>query len=135
MFRATATKVEYLEKDARGKEPRILVTFQVHEIWKGPERSTAWLRTVYNKWTCTGYFFKAGREYLVAAEQVVDNGSEVKPAELAGIFLCGGTADIERARGDIEALGPGTRIDEAGVPSSNQYPTRSAMARRRGPRG
>jgi hypothetical protein len=107
VFRATAVKVEYLEKDKKGKEPRILVTFRVHEVWKGPERTTALLRTIYNKWTCRGYYFKAGGEYLVAAERLDSEGSETTSPELSGISLCGGTGAVEHRTDDLAALGPG----------------------------
>lgn len=110
MFRATVAKVEYLEEDTEGKEPRILVTFEVHEVWKGPERPTALLRTIYNKWTCRGYYFKTGGEYLVAANTIEAEGSEVKPPEMSGIHLCGGTAPIDKAADDLAALGPGRKV-------------------------
>ena len=110
VFRATAVKVEYLESDEKRKEPRILVTFDVREVWKGPERATALLRTTFNKWTCSGYYFKAGGEYLVAAEIVESVGTETHPAELSGISLCGGTGGIRAAAEDLAALGVGRQV-------------------------
>ena len=49
------------------------MTFEVYQAWKGPVRRTAVLRTIYNKWSCNGYYFKEGREYLVAAARVTDD--------------------------------------------------------------
>jgi hypothetical protein len=109
VFTAKVSKVDYLEPDAKGTEPRILVTFEVERVWKGPERPTILLRTVENKWTCDGYFFKAGSEYLVAAQKVLSEGSTSKPPELEGVSLCGGTAALAQARSDVAELGRGTR--------------------------
>jgi len=119
VFRATATTVEYLEKDGKRKEPRILVTFDVHEVWKGPERPKVLLRTTYNKWTCSGYYFKAGVQYLVAARVVEHEGSDEKPPELSGIFLCGGTGKIDEATEDLAALGEGRKV--ANAPPNKRY--------------
>lgn len=133
VFRATATSVEYLEKDGSRKEPRILVTFEVNEVWKGPERPKMLLRTTYNKWTCSGYYFKAGVEYLVAAKVVEHEGTEERAPELSGIFLCGGTGTIDQATEDLAALGAGRKVEK--TPSNKRMQlTRSATARRRGPR-
>jgi hypothetical protein len=37
VFMGKATTVEFLEPDEKANEPPILVTFDVSEIWKGPE--------------------------------------------------------------------------------------------------
>jgi hypothetical protein len=113
VFTAKVSKVDYLEPDAKGIEPRILVTFEVDRVWKGPERPIALLRTVENKWTCDGYFFKAGSEYLVAAQRVVSEGSTSTPAELEGVSICGGTASLATAHSDVAELGRGKRPKKA----------------------
>ena len=66
-FSGKVTKVKYLDADEPRVEPRIIVTFKVYRSWKGPLKRSAVLHTIYNKWTCEGYFFKEGGEYLVFA--------------------------------------------------------------------
>ena len=43
------------------------MTFEVYRWWKGPPKKSVVLHTIYNKWSCEGYFFKEGEEYLVFA--------------------------------------------------------------------
>ena len=66
-FRGTVAKVEYLDPDTPQTEPRIIVTFSVSRVWKGPARREVVLHTIYNKYLCEGYYFKKGNEYLVFA--------------------------------------------------------------------
>jgi hypothetical protein len=109
VFAGRVTRVEYLEPDRDRSEPPIRVTFEVDEVWKGPVRHIAVLRTIYNKWSCDGYYFKAGQEYLVAVQTVNLDDPTADRAELEGVSLCGGTQLLSRAQEDIAQLGPGKR--------------------------
>jgi len=82
VFAGKVTAIEYLEADTESSEPPILVTFEVNEVWKGPIRKTVTLRTIYNKYSCNGYFFKEGQLYLVAATAVTRDDGESGIAEL-----------------------------------------------------
>lgn len=108
VFTGRAVEIQYLERHATDVEAPIVVTFDVYEVWKGPVRHTAVLRTVYNTHTCAGYYFKVGRDYLVAAKNVIGDRAESSSYELEGIFLCGGTRLLSEARQDLTDLGNGT---------------------------
>jgi hypothetical protein len=108
LFIGKATKVEFLEPDERQKEPRILVTFEISEVWKGPESKTLRLRTTYNKWTCEGYYFKEGETYLVTAYKA-SAGATDGETELAGVNVCGGTRELSQAQDVLRLIGPGKK--------------------------
>ena len=107
MFTARATQVEFLAPDTKNTEPPILVTFDVYEVWKGPLQKTLRLRTIYNKWTCQGYYFKQGRTYLVTAYQtsLTDQGD----VELAKVNPCGATRELSDAGAVLQRLGSGKK--------------------------
>jgi hypothetical protein len=111
MFTGKAIKVEFLEPDTGKNEPAIVVTFEVAEVWKGPSQETLKLRTTYNRWTCSGYYFKEGMMYFVTAHQVkpLAEGSGI---ELAGVNPCGGTRELDGAVDLVRDLGPGEKPDE-----------------------
>ena len=92
MFSGKAVTVEYQEDDRDDREPKIGVTFQVYRVWKGAVGRRVVLRTIYNKWTCSGYYFKADNEYpVVAYEQIAADEKSGLLKELGGVNPCGGT--------------------------------------------
>jgi hypothetical protein len=109
VFSGKVTAIEYLEPDSDSAEPPIRVTFEVSEVWKGPVRHTVTLETVYNKYSCNGYFFKEGQLYLVAAQTVTRDDTESDTVELEGISLCGGTSALSDAEKNLEEFGEGQR--------------------------
>ena len=110
-FSGKVTKVEYLDADEPEVEPRIIVTFKVYRWWKGPLKKSAVLHTIYNKWTCEGYFFKEGKEYLVFAYQNREQMAEKFPAakDTLGVNICGATGLLATAKEELRELGPGRR--------------------------
>ena len=112
-FSGKVTKVEYLDADEARVEPRIIVTFKVYRSWKGRLKKSAVLHTIYNKWTCEGYFFKEGKEYLVFAGKNRGHAAErFAPAkDTLGVNPCGATGRLAHAEEDLRELGPG-RVPE-----------------------
>ena len=109
MFTGKATAVEYLEPDDGGSEPPIRVTFEVLEVWKGPVRPVVIVSTVYNKFTCNGYFFKAGEVYVVAAGTLSRDAPQLDLAEVRDVSLCGGTSLLVYAEENLRVFGAGQR--------------------------
>ena len=104
-FRGTVTNVDYLDTDTPQSEPRIIVTFSVSRVWKGPARREIVLHTVYNKFTCQGYYFKKGEEYLVFAypnEEFLAN-KFLPEKKTLGTNYCNGTTVIDEASGGRRA--------------------------------
>ena len=110
-FSGKVTKVEYLDPDGLRVEPRIIVTFEVYRWWKGPLKKTAVLHTIYNKWTCEGYFFKEGEEYLVFAYKNREHVAKKFPSakDTLGVNICGATGPLKHAKEELRELGPGRR--------------------------
>ncbi len=64
VFRATVTKVTFIDQDQPNIEPRIKVQFaDAEKSWKG--KALTKLQTVLNKSTCNGFAFEATKQYLV----------------------------------------------------------------------
>lgn len=110
-FSGKVSKIRYLDDpEQTNPEPRIIVTFRVYQVWKGEPKREIVLHTVFNKWTCAGYSFMEGEEYLVFA---YDNGPayEAKMFPEAkntlGVNPCNGTFPLADAQGDIKELGAG----------------------------
>ncbi len=75
----------------------VKVTFEVSEIWRGPDYKTIVLTTAVSEASC-GYSFREGEEYLVYAygkENRLETG------------LCSGTKLLSEAQADILAFGEG----------------------------
>jgi hypothetical protein len=110
VFSGKVENVQYLDDPEGGRlEPRIIVTFSVNDLWKGGEQSQIIMHTVYNKFSCNGYFFKSGKEYLVYAtyNKRAENflGKLFAPKEpRLGVKLCSGTKPIEEAGSDLTVL-------------------------------
>jgi hypothetical protein len=108
-FRGIVSKVVYLDPDTAQSEPRIIVTFSVSRVWKGSVRNEVVLHTIYNKYSCAGFYFQKGKEYLVFA---YSNGEDMaKKFPLAkkslGTNICNGTNLIELAQDDLRDIGKG----------------------------
>ena len=110
-FRGTVTKVQYLDPDTAQKEPRIVVTFAVARVWKGPVKQKIVLHTFYNKYSCGGFYFKEGKEYLVFAYRNDENTAKRFPGirNTLGTGICTGTNLIESAQDDLREMGKGRR--------------------------
>jgi hypothetical protein len=111
-FSGKVIKIKYLDnQEQTNAEPRIIVAFRVYRIWKGKPKRKIVLHTVFNKWTCNGYQFKEGEEYLVFAHV---NGCEAakmfpQAKHTWGVSTCGGTFLLADAQKDIKELGAGRR--------------------------
>ena len=95
--------VSSVQSDASG----LLVTFDMDEIWKGPEGAQLTLATSGSSASC-GYEFAQGERYLVygfAQEGRLNTG------------LCTRTATLASAAEDLAALGPGTPAPVAPAPA------------------
>jgi len=108
-FRGTVTNVDYLDTDTAQSEPRIIVTFSVSRVWKGSVGREIVLHTIYNKYSCTGFYFQKGKEYLVFAyrneERMAKNFPLAK--NTLGTNICNGTNLIESAKDDLRQIGKG----------------------------
>jgi hypothetical protein len=75
----------------------VVITFDVSQVWKGPEEATIRLTTARDSASC-GYEFTTGQEYIVYAyhsEEGLSTG------------LCTRTNRLENAADDLAALGQG----------------------------
>lgn len=119
VFSGKALEVMYLEPDGKYLEPPIRVTFEVSEVWEGPVRNTISVSTIYNKFSCEGYYFKQGQHYLVAAKSITLDNSKASIAEVEGLPLCGGTSTLENASENIKAFGEGQRPKKTNLSNKN----------------
>ena len=110
-FRGIVTKVEYLDPDTAQSEPRIIVTFSVSRVWKGLVRSEVVLHTIYNKYSCAGFYFQKGKEYLVFAYPNEEDMAKKFPLakKSLGTNICNGTNLIELAKDDLREIGKGRK--------------------------
>jgi hypothetical protein len=110
-FRGTVTGIEYLDVKNAAAEPRIIVTFTVSRVWSGGVKKSFILHTTENSWTCAGYYFIKGKEYLVVAypndEEVAKRFPGVKNS--FGTHPCGATLPIESAKMQLIELGRGKK--------------------------
>lgn len=115
VFSGKVTNVKYLDDPERGSpEPRIIVTFDVYESWKGPLTKEITLHTVFNKWSGNGYFFSKDGEYLVFAYKRKNKKNIFSklfggPEEVYDVKLCNGTQFLNRAQTLIEQLDEGNK--------------------------
>lgn len=105
VFSGKAVKVRYLDDAKKVAEPRITVTFDVYQAWKGPAQKEITLNTVYNTWTCKGFSFQENGEYLVFAHKQKD--------ETLDVARCTRTRPLSLAQEDLKILGPGTVMSGA----------------------
>jgi hypothetical protein len=101
VFSGEVIEIEPVDDDP--SEQYLAVTFDVHRVWKGVERSPVMVETHRDEATC-GYPFEVGESYLVYAHS---NGSPLTTA------LYHRTRPLERANEDLEALGSGTEVAES----------------------
>lgn len=115
VFSGKVTKLKYLDDQERGSpEPRIIVTFDVYESWKGPLSKQITLHTVFNKWSGDGYFFTKDGEFLVFAYKRKNKKNIITkflggPDEVYDVKLCNGTQFLNRADKLIKELGKGNK--------------------------
>ncbi len=110
VFSGKVANIKYLdEPEQANPEPRIIVTFDVYRTWKGPLKKRMALHTVLNKWTCKGYIFREGEEYLVYARKNEPSMARMFPKgrKTLGVSLCGGTIPLFKAQKDLQELGAG----------------------------
>ncbi len=109
-FSGKVTKVAYLDANQARVEPRIVVTFEVYRWWKGAPTKTVVLHTFYNKWSCEGYGFKVGKEYLVFAylnpRAIAEKFASANDS--LGVNICGATGLLADAKVQLRDLGPGS---------------------------
>lgn len=110
-FRGTVTKVEYLDPDTDRSEPRIIVTFSVSRVWKGAPRREIVLHTIYNKYSCAGFGFEKGKEYLVFAyfNEAETARKSGRAKKTLGTNICNGTNLIQHAEDDLREIGEGRK--------------------------
>jgi hypothetical protein len=110
-FSGKVVQIERLDADEPRGEPRIIVTFEVYRWWKGQLKKSVVLHTIYNKWSCEGYFFKEGGEYVVFAYRNREHMAEKFPfaKDTLGVTLCGGTKVLANANDELRELGAGRR--------------------------
>lgn len=99
VFRATVTKVVFLDKDQPNIEPRIKIQFgNAEKSWKG--KAFTKLQTVFNKSTCNGFAFEATKQYLVFAYK--ENGD--RKVGTCTVFVNPGVIATKSA--ELDALVP-----------------------------
>jgi hypothetical protein len=81
----------------------LTVSFQVSEVWKGPEQETLEVSTSSQGGFC-GYPFSEGRKYLVFAE-----------GKRMSVNICGETTPLSKASAHLEALGNGETLGSDGA--------------------
>ena len=109
-FSGKVIKIKYVDnREQVNPEPRVIVTFRVYRVWKGQPKRKIILHTVFNKWTCKGYWFKEGEEYLVFAHANDSDTAKMFPKakNSLGVGICGGTFPLADAQGDVKELGAG----------------------------
>jgi hypothetical protein len=111
VFLGKVTAVQLLDpySDTNGVEPRMLVSFEVSRYWKGSSAKQAQLQTFRNKWSCSGYYFATGREYLVVAyRNEPGTAARFPPSDISlGVDICGATRPAVAAEEDLRLLGEG----------------------------
>ena len=114
VFSGRVASIKYLDdRQQKNPEPRTVVTFKVFRSWKGISTNSLVLHTVDNSWTCQGYYFREGKDYLVFGSR--HNAGSAKrfapyklPEKSFGVSLCGGTKSLSEATKDLEILGEGS---------------------------
>jgi len=109
-FSGKVTKIEYLDDSKqRRPEPRIVVTFEVYRVWKGKPKRKMVLHTIFNGFSCGGYWFYEGKEYLVFAKSNDTNIANLYPKskQSLGVGICNGTTQLADAKKDVIELGKG----------------------------
>ena len=117
IFSGKTVKVKFLDSPKQNSpEPRIIVTFDVYRFWKGPVGKRFILYTVANKWSCDGFGFREGSEYLVFAynytqeskiDRLIKFDFSAFGKDIFGTSLCNGTKLLSDAQEELKELGPG----------------------------
>jgi len=64
VFYGIVEKIDYIGVNKSKSEPDIDVYFDIRGNWKGKYGDKP-LRTIYNKYSCEGYFFKENNGYIL----------------------------------------------------------------------
>ena len=122
VFAGKVSKLKYLDDPQQASpEPRVIVTFDVSQWWKGSNGKQAVLHTVYNTFTCNGYWFEDNEEYLVYASKKEDG--------TFGTSFCRRTNILAQATEDLALLGKGTPpVNGAQDPGQTTTPTPAPAA-------
>lgn len=112
VFIGKARSVKNLDKIKslvdKGHESRVQVEFDISEVFRSSEAWSGTLHTVQNKWSCDGYGFGVGEEYIIFAHQYDDEESRERfgKSGLFGTSLCGGTRFLSHVNADtLDRLG------------------------------
>lgn len=121
VFIGKAAEIEYLDPPEKYAEPRIVVTFKVRRSWKGAPVGEFFLHTIYNSYTCNGYYFEKGKEYLVFARRNGEHDAKAfaphaLPEVSYGTSLCSGTKLLADAAKDIKILDGMSKEEKADAP-------------------
>ena len=95
VFAGTVTNIQQPSGLTQSSADPSLVTFEVSQVWKGPEFTNLQIQTAQSSASC-GFDFEFGRDYLVYA-----SGTE---AELSA-SLCSRTTLLTNAEADVADLG------------------------------
>ncbi len=107
IFQGKVENLQYLDPPDKDQlEPKIIVTFSVSKAFKGEPGDQVILHTTHNKWSCNGYVFKAGNEYLVYTKQNKKIGGFLskffgEQPTRTGVKVYAGTKPIENAKTDL----------------------------------
>jgi hypothetical protein len=103
VFAGEVVNISKGETGGAWQPPTAAVSFQVSEVWKGPEQETLEVSTSSQGSAC-GYPFSEGRKYLVFAE-----------GERMSVNSCGETTPFSKAGVHLEALGAGQTLGSGGA--------------------
>lgn len=104
IFSGQVTQVKYLEDKKKIREPRTIVTITVLQSWKGVTEPTVEIQTTENAYSCSGYRFKKGDQYLVFGYTQADGSLTTG--------LCSGTHHLDNATEDIDWLNNPVFVDD-----------------------
>ncbi len=119
VFSGEVIKVQYVDAKTENifNEPRIIVTFNVSDSWKGKVQKTMTLHTRYNMTSCSGLIVKEGDRFLIYAKRVKAGNWLGRGGALNGITLpkpeddilqpgiCNRSGLLADADEDLKALG------------------------------
>lgn len=117
VFAGEVTSVEAPSGPITSSADPVVVTFEVHTVWKGPTRDALAITTARSSASC-GYEFVDGREYLVYASGEEDD---------LQVSLCSRTKPLTLAGTDLVALGRGERAGIGALLQAYKYPFIAAV--------
>lgn len=121
VFAGVVSTVDRPTGDTISSADPITVTFEVAQVWTGPNEQTLTVTTARDDASC-GYHFAVGVAYLVYARSNPEN-----EGGLLSVSLCSRTAPLINALDDLYELGPGEK-PAAEQEQSSQTPVSSPLA-------